>query len=115
MIDAASLPRPARVEFEDGSVMNASPWRDGTVLRTAKPDAQVAPRRLQLIYESTPAAALKAVRDHYRQWCDTDWDWTCPGDSAPSRWIYREPTQIKFATNASGSGRASIEEALAHD
>lgn len=114
MIDQQALPRPGRVEFADGTAFAASPWRDGAIVRTLVRDAQVNPRRLTLVYENSPAAVLKAVRDHWKAYADSDFAWQAPGDAFESRWIYPEPVSIDF-NNAAGNARVVVEEALVHD
>lgn len=115
-IDAIALPRPATVEMEDGTVLRLSAWGGGAILKQDRPDTALRPRLVTLVYATgTHRSKLHAVREHYRQHHGSDFDWQLPGDAYVRRWIYREPTTVAFDTAVSGSARAFLEEALAHD
>lgn len=116
MIDQLALPNPSSVTTEDGSVVRVSSAAGGNVIVQDRPDAGLSPVLLSLAYASgTLRATLLALRDHYTQWHCGDFDWVMPGETIARRWIYREPTQIKFETAGAGSARVTLEEVLAHD
>lgn len=116
MIAADALPRPSLVEFEDGTVrLQSSGWRSGGLLRTREPDPQLRPRRWSLTYERVHGAVAAALRAHFAEHGNRDFDWTPPGSSFPARVIYREPTTIDWDNATSASCRVFLEEVLAHD
>jgi hypothetical protein len=115
-IDADALPRPSRVEWEDGTVrVQSNGWRSGGILRTRTPDPQLRPRRWSLIYERVHGAVAAALRAHFAEHGNTDFAWTPPGTSIAARVIYREPTTIDWDNATSASCRVFLEEVLAHD
>lgn len=114
-IDAAAIPRPARVEVETLTTLQQSRWRDGALLFSREPDPANRRRRWGLIYETAPAAVGDALRRHFAAYHGTDFTWTPPGSNQPVRVIYSEPTSIDWANPASCSARVYLEECLAHD
>lgn len=115
-IDADALPRPSRVEVEDGAALETSGSRGGAgLLFGREPDPEVRPRTFALVYESSHGVIGEAVRAHYKLYAFTDFDWTPPGGAYPIRVIYVEGPTAAWDTVASTSIRIVLEEQLAHD